>query len=194
MARPSGRPIRDEVMTAARSLIQRGGVNGFSYGDLAKTLGIKAPSIHHHFPRKDDLVAAVTVQYREEFNGSAAVIADDPALDGPTARIQAYAKLFAATAAADRMCLCGAVSAEWVGVGDSTREEVGGFFDDQVRWLRDQLRLGVADGSFRAELNVDRSARLILSALEGAILLSRAGDRSDLATTVCDAQLELLAA
>ncbi len=189
MARPSGRPIREELMIEARALIQQGGVNGFSYGDLAATLDIKAPSIHHHFPRKDDLVAAVTAEYRQEFNAAAEAITEGPA----TEMIRAYAVLFTNTALADRMCLCGAVSADWVGVGEATKAEVSGFFDDQVSWLGNRITIGVADGSFDRSLDIDRSARMILAGLEGAILMSRAGDRPDLASTVCETQLGLMA-
>jgi TetR/AcrR family transcriptional repressor of nem operon len=176
-------------MTEARALIQQGGVNGFSYGDLAAKLDIKSPSIHHHFPRKDDLVAAVTAQYREEFNAAAAAITDGPAPD----MIRGYAQLFTNTASIDRMCLCGAVSAEWVGVGEATRVEVSGFFDDQVTWLSARISDGVSSGLFDSTTDVDRSARMILAGLEGAILMSRAGDSADLASTICDAQLGLMA-
>lgn len=189
MARPSGRPIREELMNEARVLIQQGGVNGFSYGDLATSLGIKSPSIHHHFPRKDDLVAAVTALYRQEFNAAAEAI---PQAKAPE-MIMAYAKLFTSTASADRMCLCGAVSAEWVGVGDVTRAEVSGFFCDQVNWLSNQIGRGIADGDFNSSLDVERTARMVFAALEGAILMSRAGDRSDLSSTVCQTQLSLMA-
>lgn len=176
-------------MVEARSLIQQGGVNGFSYGDLAAALGIKSPSIHHHFPRKDDLIAAVTAQYRQDFNAASGAIADGSATD----MIRSYAQLFTATASTDRMCLCGAVSADWVGVGDATKAEVSAFFEDQVTWLSTRIANGVTDGLFDGNIDVDRSARMILAGLEGAILMSRAGDRSDLAAVVCDTQLGLMA-
>lgn len=176
-------------MTEARALIQQGGVNGFSYGDLAAKLDIKSPTIHHHFPRKDDLVAAVTAHYRQEFNATTEAITDGQATD----MIRAYAQLFSNTASADRMCLCGAVSADWVGVGEATKAEVSGFFDDQVSWLSTRISNGVADGSFDQSVDVDRSARMILAGLEGAILMSRAGDRADLASTVCETQLGMMA-
>ena len=64
MARPSGRNLSEEIVESATRLVQERGVNGFSYGDLAKDLGVKAPSIHHHFRTKQDLLAEVARRYR----------------------------------------------------------------------------------------------------------------------------------
>lgn len=154
--------------------MQQVGVNGFSYGDLAAELGIKSPSIHHHFPRKDDLMAAVTAEYRRDFNAAVAELNQGNAV----ADLWSYAMLFATTAATDRMCLCGAVSADWLAVGEATRSEVTGFFDDQIRWLSAQLGRGASAGEFPADLDTEAAAGLLLAALEGSTLLARAGLRA----------------
>ena len=46
----------DEILRCARTLILAGGYDGFSYADISKVVGIRNASIHHHFPRKSDLV------------------------------------------------------------------------------------------------------------------------------------------
>ena len=91
MARPSGRPVRDEVLAATKDLIQRVGISGFSYTHLAEEVGVKAPSIHHHFKRKEDLVAEVANQYRSDFASELQEIDAETA----TGRLGQYAKLFA---------------------------------------------------------------------------------------------------
>ncbi|MEL6984444.1 MAG: TetR/AcrR family transcriptional regulator, partial [Actinomycetota bacterium] len=93
MARPTGRPVRDELVTEARALIQQVGVSGFSYGDLADRLGISSPSIHHHFRTKEDLVAEVAARYRSDFAKTVA------AIEAPSAgsRLAAYVQLYAET-------------------------------------------------------------------------------------------------
>lgn len=188
MARPSGRPIRDELLIEARDLIQRVGVNGFSYGDLATRLDIKSPSIHHHFARKDDLVAEVTARYRRGFLASVEAIEAATA----TGRLTAYAGLFAETASEDLMCLCGAITTDWVDVGDATRAEVEGFFADQITWLGRQIAEGVTAGEFRQDIDVGQAAQVFLASLEGSVLLSRAGQPSNVASVIGGAQLHLL--
>ncbi len=53
-----------KLVSEAGQLITNVGYNGFSYADLSVRLGIRKPSIHHHFPSKVDLVVAVVEQQR----------------------------------------------------------------------------------------------------------------------------------
>lgn len=172
MAKPSGRPIRDEVLTAACLAVQQVGVSSFSYGALAKELGISAPSIHHHFRTKDDLIGAVAARYRQQFNDAVAQIDERTAPD----RLAAYAALFDDTSRAELTCFCGSVAAEWRSVGQAARLEVAGFFDDQISWLAVQIQRGVECGEFRSDVNAAALAPALLASLEGAMLVVRAGD------------------
>ena len=175
MAKPSGRPIREELLASASTLIQQVGVSGWSYGALAEELGISSPSIHHHFRTKDDLISAVASRYRADFAGlDAAIDSGDPVED-----IVAFADLFDATAKREAMCLCGSVASDWMSVGESARVEVTGFFADQVAWLGDRLGEGVASGHIvlsHDDGEPEATARLLLAILQGAMLLARAGD------------------
>lgn len=173
------------MIEAARVAIQRVGVSNVSFGHLAEELGIKAPSVHHHFRRKEDLVAAVVAEYRASFNQWAAAI-DDPS---PLARIRTYAAHFSEVASDDRMCLCGAAAAEWVAVGAEPRAEVSAFFADQVTWLTDQLTGAVAAGELDEPTNISATASALLAALEGAVLMSRAGSPAELASDVVEVVL-----
>lgn len=180
MARPTGRALRQEIIDTATGLIQQVGVRAFSYGVLAAELGVKAPSIHHHFRTKEDLVAAVAAEYRERFAERAA------GLDGATAieRLDGYARLYADTVRADRFCLCGAVASEWLTVGEEPKREVQRFFDEQLAWLERELAAGVDAGELDADLDVPATAQTMLASLEGAMLLGRAGGTPDLPSTV----------
>lgn len=158
-------------------LVKTVGVSAFSYGDLAKELGIKAPSIHHHFRTKEDLVTAIAERYRLEFADAVATIPAGSAQE----RLQGYAELFARTAQSDQLCLCGAVAAEWLSVGDGPRQEVAVFFADQVGWLEAEIAAGIAAGDIRADVDAPQVARLIFASLEGSMLMTRAGSAGDLA-------------
>ena len=55
----------DEILASARAFIIGGGYNAFSYADISAVVGIRKPSIHHHFPTKAGLVRTLVRQYRE---------------------------------------------------------------------------------------------------------------------------------
>lgn len=173
MAKPTGRPIRSELLATARTLIQTQGIGVFSYGALAASAGITAPSIHHHFPRKDQLVAEIAAQYRDEFADVVHTIDATSAVE----RIIEYSALYAATARAGRGCLCGAIAAEWSSLGEPVRDVVDTFFAEQVEWLGDC----VADGQRRGEIRVQgvdpaTLARTLFAHLQGSMLLARSDD------------------
>lgn len=172
MAKPSGRPIRDEVLAAACLAVQQVGVSSFSYGALAKELEISAPSIHHHFRTKDDLIGAVAARYRQQFNDSVDQIDEGTA----AGRLTAYASLFDDTSRAELTCFCGSVAAEWRSVGQAARVEVAAFFDDQISWLAAQIEHGVERGEFRGDVDAAAMAPVFVASLEGALLVVRAGD------------------
>lgn len=169
MARPSGRDIRQEVLTEATRAIQSAGVAGFSYGDLAREVGVRAPSIHHHFRHKDDLVAETTRRYRHAFRERVAEIGRD----GAVTRLTAYCELFLGPTADGHLCLCGAVAASWDDAGPRARDEVDAFFADELAWLTSEVAAGVAAGELRSEIEPASFAASLLAALEGALLLAR---------------------
>ena len=58
---------RDEILDVAEALIRTSGFNGFSTRDVADAVGIKAASVHYHFPTKADIGVAVTERYTDRF-------------------------------------------------------------------------------------------------------------------------------
>jgi len=50
---------RAAIIETATDLVQARGFDAFSYRDLAERIGIRAASIHYHFPAKEDLGVAL---------------------------------------------------------------------------------------------------------------------------------------
>ena len=63
---------KEAILAAARQTAQAHGYGGLNYRDLATEVGIKAASIHYHFPAKADLGAAVAKRYWEDIVGDLA--------------------------------------------------------------------------------------------------------------------------
>jgi TetR/AcrR family transcriptional repressor of nem operon len=163
---------RDRILDVSQRLIQARGFSAFSYADIATEIGIRKASIHYHFPTKADLAVALMVRYRAVFNGALAQIADDRA--GAPQRLKAYKQLFANVLRDDhRLCMCGMLAADFDALPTEVRDEVRKFFDDNEVWLAKVL----AEGKRRGELaflgTAVARARVILSALEGAMLVAR---------------------
>ncbi len=169
-------PAAERIVDVAQGLIQRAGYNGFSYEDIAREVGIKKPSIHHHFPTKAELVAVVTQRYMHRFREALL------RLEGRHARaperLLAYADLFEQTYGAQRqLCLCGMLGAEADAIPAEVAHEVQQFFKANMTWLTDVIAQGQQQGSLRAGVDPAAQAQLLLCALEGAMVVGRAAGR-----------------
>jgi TetR/AcrR family transcriptional regulator len=71
------RPVdtRDRVLQVAQALFAERGYRGTSLRDIAKRIGIKAPSLLHHFPSKQQLYLAVLDKMFESLEDAANAIA-----------------------------------------------------------------------------------------------------------------------
>jgi TetR/AcrR family transcriptional regulator, transcriptional repressor for nem operon len=159
------------ILDAAEGLVQRKGFNGFSYADVASELHVTRASIHYHFAGKADLGEALITRYGARFNEALADI--DERLDDEREKLAAYAELYAGVLANDRMCLCGMLAAEYETLPDGMQRAVEQFFADNQVWLEAVLESGRQRGTLAFDGPAADAAQLIVSGLEGAMLVAR---------------------
>ncbi len=97
----------EQIVLSARVLIAAGGYNGFSYEDIAKVVGIRKASIHHHFPAKVDLVRTLVERYRAEVESNLAEL--ERHVSDPFELLRSYVGYWEACNrdATEPYCVCG---------------------------------------------------------------------------------------
>ena len=166
-----GRDTASKILDVAERLVQTRGFNGFSYADIAERLHITKAALHHHFPTKAQLGEALIARYATRFMAELASV--DTRDIGDREKLEAYARLYADVLRAKRMCLCGMLAAEYTTLPEGMRRAVRLFFDENEHWLERVLEEGRRDGSLTFEGPARDVARMIVSSLEGAMLVSR---------------------
>jgi TetR/AcrR family transcriptional regulator, transcriptional repressor for nem operon len=150
----------ERLMDLAEDHIRNAGYGGFSFRDLAAEIGITSASVHHHFPTKAIMAAAVARRYGDRFLAAIARRPNETAEDA----IATYRSAFRAALDRDgRMCLCGVLGAQAGILPDEVAEEVLSFFHRCVDDLAQ--RIGGADAEVRAIH--------VMATLEGAMMLAR---------------------
>ncbi len=150
------------------------GYNGLNFRDIAAEVGIKAPSIHHHFPTKAALGAAVARRYWEDTVSQLAAISDQT--PDPREALRRYPEIFRMSLSNDnRICLSSFMAAEYDDLPDPVKIEVQGFADVNVTWLSKLL----VDASVVEPDESETRARAIYAAVAGAQLFARG--RADIA-------------
>jgi TetR/AcrR family transcriptional repressor of nem operon len=168
---------RDTNDTAARildigeRLVQVRGFNGFSYADVAAELDMTKAALHYHFPGKAELGRALIERYTDRFTEALAEI-DERIPDAPD-KLAAYAGLYSEVLRGQRMCLCGMLAAEYQTLPDPMRDAVIAFIDLNEAWVENVLSDGERAGSITLAGPASDAARLIVSGLEGAMLVAR---------------------
>jgi TetR/AcrR family transcriptional repressor of nem operon len=148
------------LMDLAEIRIRDAGYGGFSFRDLAADAGIKSASVHHHFPTKALMTAAVARRSADRF--FARVVAQ--AGETPDDAIAAYRSAFKAELDRDGlMCLFGVLGAETGGLTPEVAHEILSFFQRCIADL--SLRIGGPNATARAFQ--------IMAALEGGMVLAR---------------------
>jgi TetR/AcrR family transcriptional regulator, transcriptional repressor for nem operon len=159
------------ILDVAERLAQVRGFNGFSYADIAVEVGITKAALHYHFATKADLGQALIGRYAARFDQALAAI--DASTPGAPAKLHGYAGLYADVLRNQRMCLCGMLAAEYPTLPGAMQASVVTFFDQNEAWLQDVLEQGRGDGSLRFTGSPRDAARMIISCLEGAMLVTR---------------------
>src|SRR2546421_5601213 len=159
------------ILDVAERLVQLRGFNGFSYGDVASELKVTRASLHYHFHGKAELGQALIDRYAVRFAAALEAI-DEAGLDS-RAELDAYAELYADVLKAHRMCLCGMLAADYETLPQPMREAVVRFFDHNEAWLEKVLERGRAEGRLHFTGPARDAAQLIISTLEGAMLVAR---------------------
>jgi TetR/AcrR family transcriptional regulator, transcriptional repressor for nem operon len=170
-ARAASSSTASRVLDTAERLVQIRGFNGFSYADIAAELQITKASLHYHFATKADLGEALINRYSARFFEALAEV--DVAGAAAPAKLAAYAKLYADVLSEQKMCLCGMLAAEYPTLPRPMQAAVVVFFDHNEDWLETVLEQGRDEGSLAFTGPAAGTARMIVSGLEGAMLVTR---------------------
>ena len=165
---------REAVLAAAKRSAMARGYNGLNFRDIAAEVGIKAPSIYHHFATKAELGAAVARRYWEDTVTQLAAISDEA--HDPRIALCRYPEIFRKSLANDnRICLSSFMAAEYDDLPDPVKIEVQNFADVNVAWLSTLL----VDAEILGPDESESRARAIYAAVAGAQLFARG--RADIA-------------
>jgi TetR/AcrR family transcriptional repressor of nem operon len=181
-----------DILACARSLIASGGYNGFSYADIADVVGIRKPSIHHHFPSKAALVEALVISYRAAAEEGIANLqhAVPQALD----QLRAYVGYWKACIgdASAPFCICALLASELPVLPQEVAVQIDGYFRFLSGWLTSVLERGAAQGVIALTGAARVEAEVFMATVHGAMLSARAYGDTSMFNTIVDAQLARL--
>jgi TetR/AcrR family transcriptional repressor of nem operon len=157
---------REQILRVARNLIQTRSYLGFSFQDIADEIGIRKPSLYHHFPSKEALGVEVLRQAARSFEAWAATT--PPA---PRRKLRAYFNMYRkGLHAGHGVCPAGALACGWDCIDAELRDAVRSLRDAQISWLSAVL---AAIGVRNRRQSIGGVAAFVFAACQGALLSAR---------------------
>lgn len=164
----------DAILNCTSQLISSSGYNGFSYADIAKVVGVRNASIHHHFPTKADLVRALIADYRTKAQlGMAELERNVPE---PGEQLTAYVRYWESCIADGTapFCICALLAAQVPALPEEVAFEVKAHFKALVHWCTAILERGASQGTMRLAESASVEAEGFIATVHGAMLSARA--------------------
>lgn len=160
---------RDDLLRNATDTVRRGGSAALNFRDLGKSVGVKSATVHYYFPTKADLLKAIAGDYRTQF--LAALTEGGRGSRSFQQDLLTLIDLFTAAQNEKLACLCGMLATEADLLDAEVMAVVNEFFAALQTWVVGQAkrRNVAAPGGLAPET----FARVLVSMLEGALLLSR---------------------
>jgi len=178
----------DRILDAANALLIDRGYSAFSYADIAETVKIRKPSIHHHFPTKAGLIVAVLRRHRARISEGMRMLDDQFA--NPLERIKNYFR-FWEECIEDRtlsFCIGALLGAEMPSLPEEVQAEVRLHFSMLTEWFERTLKAGSKARAIHLEGTVAMEAQRLIAVLHGAMLSARATCNSGIFRSLSQAE------
>lgn len=179
----------ERILDAANTLLIDRGYSAFSYADIADTVKIRKASIHHHFPTKAGLVAAVLRRHRARI--SEGMKALDDQIENPLVRIKNYFKYWEGCIERQTLSFCiGALlGAEMPSLPEEVQAEVHLHFSMLTDWFERTLKAGSKARVIHLQGTVATEAQMLIAVLHGAMLSARATNNCDVFRSLSQSEM-----
>lgn len=163
---------REQLLTVAADLLQRVGYASFSFRDLAEAVGIRAASVHYHFPTKADLGVALVDWFRAQSDPQMAALCQ--AYPNVRDRLLALAEQVAEhTCTNGKSCPINLLLSEFSVLPKNLQIKVRAWVDDCLAGMAAWLDQGRQAGELKFPGDAIYQARLVWSVIEHGTQLSR---------------------
>ena len=172
MARHSN---RDKLLSQGLRIIHRHGFEASSVRDIVQAAGVPQGSFTNHFASKEAFGLEVIDLYTAYSDAMVRETLANEAL-APLERVRAYVDAHIAMMQRDGMrsgCLYGNFSAEASNASEPIRTKVAAALAERQEAVATCLRAALAAGEVPATLDVEAVSSVVVSSLQGALLLSK---------------------
>lgn len=163
---------KQQIVNLSAGLLREHGFNGFSYLDLSRALGISKASVHHHYPKKNDLGIALCewthdwlIQGLEHFDAYGS---------SSWNKLERYLQAAMKHSLTDhKMCPISALYSDLNKLSEPMKTALKALDDIELDWVTTVMRQGEQNGEFIKQADSHAMAALFIFSCKGALYYAR---------------------
>lgn len=181
---------RTKILDVAEDLIQSVGVNAMSYKHISDAVGIRKASIHHHFPKKDDLVDELLNRCQTSYGAHYTSIVESD--ESASQKLRGLAGVFEDGLIQNKLCMVGSVSTDKNTLQDSSCRILESNIRNTVEIFSKVFKQGREEKSLSFTGSDADAAYAFLSFLIGTQIVARAQGGQELFNKATNIVIEAL--
>lgn len=188
---------RDKILESAKKLLHIKGFQQTSIDDILNDSGVTKSNFYYHFKSKEELGLEILDRRIKQYEAEVLSTTLENKSDSPSSRLDSFyekVKTFHTDLGCVKGCPFGNLAIEMSGVSENFRERLSSFFSRWQESIRECVEEGIVKGEFRSDFESKMIAQLILSHLEGAVMMVKTHRSIDPLTSGSETIIKLLKA
>ena len=165
---------KEKILVSAKELFHENGFQQTSVDEILKKSGVTKSNFYYHFKSKEELGLIILDRFIQLYESDVLIKTLGNKELTPSERLTEFyrsVRTFHRDLEKPRGCPFGNMAIEMSGSNESFREKLSVFFNAWEKIIEECISEGMRSGDFRGDLPPGVIAQLILSHLEGAIMM-----------------------
>jgi TetR/AcrR family transcriptional repressor of nem operon len=165
---------KEKILVSAKELFHENGFQQTSVDEILKKSGVTKSNFYYHFKSKEELGLIILDRFIQLYESDVLMQTLGNKELTPSDRLTKFyraVRTFHRDLEKPRGCPFGNMAIEMSGSNESFREKLSIFFNSWEKTIEECISEGMRSGDFRSDLPPGVIAQLILSHLEGAIMM-----------------------
>ncbi|KAB2834515.1 MAG: TetR/AcrR family transcriptional regulator [Candidatus Dadabacteria bacterium] len=165
---------KEKILASAKELFHENGFQQTSVDEILKKSGVTKSNFYYHFKSKEELGLIILDRFIQLYESDVLMRTLGNKELTPSDRLTEFyrsVRTFHRDLEKPRGCPFGNMAIEMSGSNESFREKLSVFFNSWEKIIEECISEGMRSGDFRGDLPPGVIAQLILSHLEGAIMM-----------------------
>ncbi len=163
---------KQKIIEFSADCLRERGFDGFSYLDISRELGITKASVHHHFPKKEDLGLALCVWSKDWLLAGLAHF--DTYGSSNWNKLERYMKAAVKHTLRDqKLCPVSAFYSDLSKLPESIHRQLKQLDELELKWVESVIEEGIEVGEFKPDSDAASMASLFIFSCKGALYHAR---------------------